>query len=400
MTPPGPFRLVAAFLDARTENIISQWLDAVRRDPKIPSADDLARHELLDHLPTMLTGLADQLRGLDAGEKAIKSSHIHGEYRWNQNYSLTELLKELSVLREVLVVELQSYFNAHAELIGTESDRAAHRCLHRFLDNEIVHSVTGFVSRQQEEIRTANETLQELNERVQIINEQLRALDGKRLQMLRTVSHELGNHLQGLTIITAIVQKQGDWESAADHLTVLADSVRTMSQLTQQLLEYAALLSGKETAQFGPCDLVDFHAEISDYLRTLATEKRLAVHSQISAGLTTVSTDRRKLHRMCLNLGMNAVKYTDSGEVRVAFLRLDDANWAIEVSDTGIGITPEQQQLIFNEFYRVPGVHENRRGAGLGLAITTQLAHLLNARLEVESALGQGSKFRVILPIQ
>jgi len=385
MNPPGPFQLVGNFLESRRDAIISQWLTAIRRDPGIPSADDLPRHELLDHLPAMLASLSQQLRGLDSGRQAERQSQVHGEYRWNQNYTLAELLRELSILREILLAEFAGYFGQAGEPLSTDHRLAAHQCLHRFLDNEIAHSVSAFVDRQQGEIRAANESL--------------RQLDFHRLQMLRTVAHELGNHLQGLAIITAVVQKEADWESASGHLAVLDESVRSMALLTQQLLEYAGLLSGKESAQLAECALAGLLGELADCLRALAAEKGLAFVVESNDAPASVRTDRRKLYRICANLGMNAIKYTDSGQVTLRFRAWKPGAWAIEVADTGPGIELAQRELIFQEFYRVPGVEEKRRGAGLGLAITARLARLLGAEIKLESEVGRGSLFRVILPL-
>lgn len=385
MTPSAPFQLVSEFLDSRREPIIARWLVTVRRDPTIPSADDLPRAELLDHLPAMLGSLSDQLRGLDPANDAKVNSQVHGEYRWGQNYTLAELLKELAVLRDILVAEFSDYFRQHADLIGTEIHLQAQQCLHRYLDGEISHSVSAFVERQQAEIQQANDALQEL--------------DGRRLQMLRTVAHELGNHLQGLAIITAVVQKQEDWANVSGHLSVLDESVRSMALLTQQLLEYAGLLAGKEIPRKESCDLAALQAEVADYLRALTGQKNLQFETGVEPGLPSIQTDRGKLQRICMNLGMNAIKYTDSGTISLYFRKWGDHEVAIEVGDTGPGIAPDQQKLIYHEFYRVPGVHENRRGAGLGLAITARLVNMLGARIELDSVFGRGSRFRVILPL-
>ncbi len=399
MSSTDPLSRAADFLDAQKDEIVSAWLNMVRRDTSIPVADDLPRHELLDHLPKMLSSLAEQLRGSDHYNEAAESSQIHGEYRWRQNYSLDELLSELSVLREVLGAKFHAFFIEAGTSLPEKSVHFAQRCLHRFLDKEIAHSVSGFVSRQQEEIRNANETLQVMNERIKDFNRHLEALDEKRIQMLRTVSHELGNHLQGLTIIATIVRRQADWESTSKHLEVLSGSVNAMARLTEQLLEYTSLVSGKEYAQIQPCDLVTLHTEVANYLRAMATDKGLGFSCHIGADLLAVESDRQKLHRICLNLGTNAVKYTLKGEVHIEFRRWDDKSWAIEVTDTGAGMTGEEKALIFNEFYRIPGISETERGAGLGLPITAQLIQLLDGKIEVESEKGRGSTFRVIFPI-
>jgi signal transduction histidine kinase len=394
----NPLSRVADFLDSQRAEIISDWLQIVRRDAAIPAADNLPRHDLLDHLPNMLAGLAEQFRGADQESEAAESSQKHGEYRWTQNYSLNELLSELSVLREVLGARFQAFFIEAGTSLPENSAHFSQRCLHRFLDKEIAHSVSGYVSRQQEEIRAANDSLRAMNVQVQEFNRHLADMDEKRILMLRTVSHELGNHLQGLTLIASIVRKQSDWESTSRHLEVLSGSVNAMARLTEQLLEYTSLVSGKEYAQIQPCDLVSLHTEVSDHLRAVATEKGLGFRCKIGADLQDIQSDRQKLHRICLNLGTNAVKYTPKGEIHLEFRRLDENSWAIEITDTGFGMNPEEKSLIFNEFYRIPGAGTGERGAGLGLPIAAHLIQLLDGKIEVESEKGRGSTFRVILP--
>jgi signal transduction histidine kinase len=104
------------------------------------------------------------------------------------------------------------------------------------------------------------------------------------------------------------------------------------------------------------------------------------------------------LHRIAMNLVTNAIKYTPSGEVRLAFIAGNASEWMITVTDTGPGIPVEEQSRIFEEFHRFPETTGGQPGAGLGLAITQQLVTLLRGRIEVEAEVGRGTVFRVTLP--
>ena len=99
-----------------------------------------------------------------------------------------------------------------------------------------------------------------------------------------------------------------------------------------------------------------------------------------------------------LNLLTNAVKYTAVGGVKFTFSAISGGNWSVEVSDTGCGIAPGEREQIFNEFYRASTRRETEPGVGLGLAITRHLVRLLGGRIELDSKLGAGSTFRVVLP--
>jgi signal transduction histidine kinase len=105
--------------------------------------------------------------------------------------------------------------------------------------------------------------------------------------------------------------------------------------------------------------------------------------------------------QIVLNLLSNALKFTDKGEVDV-MLSEDDGDFVLEVRDTGVGIDPQYHQLIFEKFYRVrqPEGSSARQGSGLGLAIVKGLVEAHGGRVTVESVLGKGSTFRVVLPKQ
>jgi signal transduction histidine kinase len=113
--------------------------------------------------------------------------------------------------------------------------------------------------------------------------------------------------------------------------------------------------------------------------------------------LTSREGRRCKLQHIITNLVQNAIKYTDAGSVDLEISRLSPATWQICVRDTGRGIPAEHHAKIFEEFHRVPGT-EGQQGTGLGLSIVKQLVTLLGGEIRVESQVGQGTTFCVILP--
>jgi two-component system chemotaxis sensor kinase CheA len=110
--------------------------------------------------------------------------------------------------------------------------------------------------------------------------------------------------------------------------------------------------------------------------------------------------DEQRLQQVLINLVGNAIKYTNQGTVRVQLSRTDATHWSMQVSDTGAGIPEEAQALIFEPFRQVDNAatRENR-GTGLGLSITKQLVDLMGGQIHLESRVGQGSTFTVVLPI-
>ena len=129
----------------------------------------------------------------------------------------------------------------------------------------------------------------------------------------------------------------------------------------------------------------------------LFAAKGLSLRLEIDPALQEVTGDERKIEQVVTNLLSNAIKYTDQGEIRLSFKTVDADHWTVAVSDTGAGISKEDQKEIFSEFYRVETT-SSVRGVGLGLAICCRLVDLLHGDLRLTSTLGKGSTFEVVFP--
>ncbi|HEY5743130.1 MAG TPA: RsbRD N-terminal domain-containing protein, partial [Terrimicrobiaceae bacterium] len=249
----------ADFLDQRREDITAEWLRRVRRDRKIPSAEDLPREELLDHLPYLLDALITQLRGTPVDQVGSQS---HGEDRWKHHYCLDEVLRELSVLRKVLIEELFGFYrDTKAELkLQVQASDLLHACL----DLTISNSTTAFVARQYEEIQAANRSLEELNLR-------LLEKDRQRLQMLRTITHEIANHLNAIGMRVSGLNK--DRDSIDSCTESLSKSVTATTALVKQLLEFATL--DAERPRLERCEADSLFQEPAAFCRDNAEQKGL-----------------------------------------------------------------------------------------------------------------------------
>ena len=305
---------------------------------------------------------------------------------------LDEVLREISILRKVLIEELLRF---HCDTkVELKLQVQASDILHACLDLIISSSTAGFVARQYEKIQAANRSLEELNLRVESVNDQLLEKDRQRLQMLRTITHEIANHLNAIGMRVSVLKK--DRDSIDSCTESLSKSVTAMTALVKQLLEFATL--DAERPRVERCEANSLFQEPATFGREIAEQKGLTFVGRLDPTLGEIVTDRHQLHRVCLNLLTNAVKYTATGEVRFTFWAEPEGNWRIEVSDTGCGIAPEEHEQIFNEFYRASTCRETEPGVGLGLAITRRLVRLLGGRIELDSKLGGGSTFRVVLP--
>jgi signal transduction histidine kinase len=124
------------------------------------------------------------------------------------------------------------------------------------------------------------------------------------------------------------------------------------------------------------------------------------VATKRDGNLPPVSSDRAKVKQIVVNLVSNAVKFTPAGTVTVTIVVEPDAGpLRVAVTDTGIGIDPADQEKIFEDFQQAdPSTERRYGGAGLGLAISRRLAHMLNGRLELDSRPGVGSTFTLVIP--
>jgi signal transduction histidine kinase len=144
-------------------------------------------------------------------------------------------------------------------------------------------------------------------------------------------------------------------------------------------------------------DLAALVRQVARSTETLALAKGLTIVVEVPED-TTIVTDATKLHQILLNLLGNAIRYTDHGRVTLRG-RIDPAGVVLEVEDSGIGIAPEHLDRVFERFWQVDQSHTRvRGGAGLGLIVSRDLARALGGEIEVDSTLGRGSTFRVLLP--
>ena len=171
-----------------------------------------------------------------------------------------------------------------------------------------------------------------------------------------------------------------------------------MLSLVNNLLDLACLSAGIVQVQRQLVDLRALLEQLGQKWSTRVKEHRLVLLQEIPPSLPQIMTDKDNLVKILNNLLDNAVKFTSEGKIVLRACSRGDAV-EIGVADTGVGISRDAQQLIFDDFRQVDS-SETRvyQGMGLGLAVSEKLVSLLGGRMEVESEVGKGSTFRVIFP--
>lgn len=220
-------------------------------------------------------------------------------------------------------------------------------------------------------------------------------------QFTADASHELRTPVALMRTSAEIALRKP--RSEADYRQTLGQ-IHTELERTSDLIEKLMLLAradaGVEALEHSEVDLAESVRAACRQGRRLAEAKDIAFHEEVNGLSVRVAGDGESLERLFLILIDNAVKYTPaSGEVRVS-LRADDGHAVSEIFDTGIGIADADRSNIFERFYRADKARSRESGgAGLGLSIGRWIAEAHGGSIEVESALGQGSVFRVRLPI-
>ena len=221
----------------------------------------------------------------------------------------------------------------------------------------------------------------------------------QRERLLLTITHDIKAPAASIAGFIDLLSEYVDRPKAVGYLQSISGSANHLLQLVSALLDYHKLESGKaerHEVSFQPTALV---SECVAQMQPLAMAKQLRLVTDINVAEDMFCrSDAFRIKQIVNNLVSNAIKYTDEGEVRVGITVMN--GWmTLSVSDTGCGMTPEELQSVFNAFTRLPGA-QGKEGVGLGLTITREIVTLLGGRINVTSAKGKGTTFRVCLPVK
>ena len=218
---------------------------------------------------------------------------------------------------------------------------------------------------------------------------------------LANMSHEIRTPLNGVAAVADVLAASSLTQAQRELVELIQDSARTVDHLLAEILELSHIEAGRAERASARFHLGDAVRERARLHADLADSKGLALKLDIDPGADLwVEGDAARLKRVLDALLSNAVKFTDAGEVCVAAAALEEDRFRLEVRDTGPGFDPAEAPRLFERFTQGDSSATRRHGgAGLGLAIARECAVLLDARLEVDSAPGQGAVFRLELPL-
>jgi signal transduction histidine kinase len=293
-----------------------------------------------------------------------------------QNQQLVHALDELRAQRDDL-----ARLNAELE----ETNRGVMALYHQ-LSDELEETNRGVVA-----------LYAELDEK----SVQLRAASEAKSRFLANVSHELRAPVTAIIGLGRLLADESSDPLTADQrrqVDLIRDSATDLLRLVNDLLDLAKAEAGRIEPNLTDVDLKAVFGQLRGTLRPLATRPEVDFVVE-EPGVPSLRTDEVLLSQVLRNLLTNALKFTESGSVRLTAARAGD-DVEFTVADTGSGIPAEQHERIFEEFYQVPGSTAlSGKGTGLGLPYARRLVDVLGGALLVSSEVGRGSTFTVRLPL-
>ena len=245
--------------------------------------------------------------------------------------------------------------------------------------------------------------LNRMNEELGRLYQQLDTANRHKSEFLASMSHELRTPLNAIIGFSEVLLDRlfGDLNAKQEeYLQDVLESGRHLLSLINDILDLSKVEAGHMELEVGRFALPEILENGLTMIRERAGRHGIALSLEVDPAIDVIEADERKVKQVVFNLLSNAVKFTpDGGKVGIRVGRNEAGVW-ITVWDTGIGITPENQERIFEEFQQVEGVYtEKREGTGLGLALAKKFVELHGGQLWVESEAGQGSRFTFTLPV-
>ncbi len=384
----------------KIDTIIEQWVEAVRQDSQIETADCLPYKSVQDSMPKVLRAMATVLsQSQDSDIKMlVETSLEHGAVRAEQGYEAAEMAREYRILRSLIFSNLEENLlsGSPAEVIR------AMRLIDSVIDEALAR---GFKSYTDERLGE----LSQLQHQLALNNQELTRLVRSGQDNMSHLAHELKNPLTSIIGYADLFLRQqrlnGEERDAftnLEHIERVLRSGRHLLHLINDALEISRYEAGKMKLQPTIIDVRIVINEVLEVMEPLASEKELKIVVNIERAPEQVFTDSLRLQQVVMNLVSNAIRYTEkSGKIEVNCEKLENEQWAIAISDTGIGIDPEAQKHIFEPYFQVGELATRASNStGLGLAIVLRLVKLLQGTIELVSQVGVGSTFTVFFPVK
>ncbi|MEG3923665.1 sensor histidine kinase [Microcoleus sp. D3_18a_C4] len=387
-------------LQDRIDIIIQNWIEAVRSDDQLETAKELTYNGVRDSVPLVLQAIVTMLSQSQESDirTLVEKSLEHGTLRAKQGYDAEEIAREYRLLRWVIFEALEP------ELLKASAAEVsrAYRLIDTALDEVIAKCFQTFTQERFQELK-------DLQNQLQLTNQELTRLVRANQENLSHLAHELKTPLTSIIGYSDLFLRQQQNYSEIKgavpnigHIDRVLNSGRLLLRLINDTLEISRYEAGQIKLQLAPIRLPDVLATVVEIIEPLAKAKGLEIAVECHLSDDRVVTDCLRLQQIITNLTSNAIRYTTAGTVKIKSELLPEKYWTVTVSDTGIGIPPEDCDRIFQPYFRADnslssGIPDS---TGLGLAIVARLVKLLQGKIELVSQVGVGSSFTVIFPLE
>ncbi|MBD1823106.1 sensor histidine kinase [Cyanobacteria bacterium FACHB-DQ100] len=378
------------------DRIKQNWADAVGNDRHIRSAATINRTAIEDHIEDVLIAMAITMSqtAADDDETVAKASISHGVLRAAQGFDPSEIAQEYHLLRktifdclrtELLTGTSEEIFRA-VMVIDTVIDLAISKCFKSYVAERL-------------------DELEQVRSQLSMTVTELKRLARSSEDNLSILAHELKTPLTSIIGYADLFLRQSRQEQARDsiasleHVEKVLRGGRRLLRLINDALDLSRYEAGKMQVIPEVIDLPALIQAVLEVIQPLANDRGLQLITELDQAPAEVITDPYRLQQVIVNLVSNAVRYTEFGSVTITSRTLANDRWAISVTDTGIGIDPEDQIRLFAPFERV-GTMRSPDSTGLGLAIVARLVELLKGNIYLSSQPQEGSTFTVIFPLE
>jgi signal transduction histidine kinase len=425
----APLAELADDLSLRRDAILQKWRTAVESDPVGSTGSAISRAQFNDHIPEVLDAFENELRSLQSDSrlwaKETQSAAEHGLHRWQQGYDQRATMSEWGYLH-LCVLETIEHFGSQHPDIDANVMINARQALVRLCNRGVCESAARFAWLQRAEAATR---VHELEQAI----EQLQAVERERAEIWREAAHDLRGSVSAVSMAAAIVGRDGVQEATrrvSSHS--LHKSVSSLHVLLSDLMSLARLEAGHDLRRVAVLDVGQLMREFGDAMRPMATERGLFLKCEGPESLI-VDGDGAKVRRIAQNLVLNALNATERGGVRITWesgTLSGIPQWVLCIQDTGPGFSDESAPVLARalkeatdesqevevraesagdqtaqpsppptlESQSTLHTHGAQPGEGIGLSIVKRLCEVLDASLELESAVGKGTTFRIVIP--